>query len=259
MSSFIPNSFQLPNALIDDGVMADMKGAALAIYILVVRKTRGWQKETDAISISQFMKFTGYGKDAVISGAEKLVTLGLVSRISRERQPTLYTLSDLAEREISALSENQTTDSLSEKPTVVVGKTDKSLSEKPTHNNNLKTTITKANIYKGKFNFANALLSQGVDQKLISEYMEVRKAKKAVNSETAFKSLVSEQQKSGLNLNQVIEHCVVNSWKGFKAEWIKSSNQTKPKQQREQAWADYYAKRNQQQPSMIDVIEVQHD
>lgn len=37
------------------------------------------------------------------------------------------------------------------------------------------------------------------------------------------------------------------------------TNQTKPKQQREQAWADYYAKRNQQQPSMIDVIEVQHD
>ena len=121
------------------------------------------------------------------------------------------------------------------------------------------TTTETTNIYKGKFNFANALLSQGVDQKLISEYMEVRKAKKAVNSETAFKSLVSEQQKSCLNLNQVIEHCVVNSWKGFKAEWIKSSNQAKPKQQREQAWADYYAKRNQQQPSMIDVIEVQHD
>lgn len=227
MSSFIPNSFQLPNALIDDGVMAEMKGAALAIYILIVRKTRGWQKETDAISISQFMKFTGYGKDAVISGAEKLVSLGLVSRISRERQPTLYTLSDLAEREIASLSEKPNTNNqdLSENTTGVVGKTDKSLSEKPTHNNNSKTTNTKANIYKEKFNFADALVSQGADQKLISEYMEVRKAKKAVNSETAFKSLISEQQKSGLTLNQVLEHCVVNSWKGFKAEWVKTQNQ----------------------------------
>lgn len=227
MSSFIPNSFQLPNALIDDGVMAEMKGAALAIYILIVRKTRGWQKETDAISISQFMKFTGYGKDAVISGAEKLVSLGLVSRISRERQPTLYTLSDLAEREIASLSEKPNTNNqdLSENTTGVVGKTDKSLSEKPTHNNNSKTTITKANIYKEKFNFADALVSQGADQKLISEYMEVRKAKKAVNSETAFKSLISEQQKSGLTLNQVLEHCVVNSWKGFMAEWVKNQNQ----------------------------------
>ncbi|HEO1832452.1 hypothetical protein D9Y31_16925 [Acinetobacter baumannii] len=236
MSSFIPNSFQLPNALIDDGVMAEMKGAALAIYILIVRKTRGWQKETDAISISQFMKFTGYGKDAVISGAEKLVSLGLVSRISRERQPTLYTLSDLAEREISTLSENQTTDGLSENTTGVVGKTDKSLSEKPTHNNNSKTTNTKANIYKEKFNFANALVSQGADQKLISEYMEVRKAKKAVNSETAFKSLISEQQKSGLTLNQVLEHCVVNSWKGFKAEWIKNQSTVHGQQNKPSRW-----------------------
>lgn len=90
--------------------------------------------------------------------------------------------------------------------------------------NTAETTSENTSIYKGKFNFADALVSQGADQKLISEYMEVRKAKKAVNSETAFKSLISEQQKSGLTLNQVLEHCVVNSWKGFKAEWIKSQN-----------------------------------
>ena len=222
MSSFIPNSFQLPNALIDDGVMAEMKGAALAIYILIVRKTRGWQKETDAISISQFMKFTGYGKDAVISGAEKLVSLGLVSRISRERQPTLYSLSDLAEREITSLSENQTTDSLSENTTGVVGKTDKSLSEKPTHNNNSKTTITKANIYT--FDFKKELMKLSGDEKLVEAWLKVRKDKRASNTEYAFKALISEQQKSGLTLNQVLEHCVVNSWKGFKAEWIKNQN-----------------------------------
>lgn len=90
--------------------------------------------------------------------------------------------------------------------------------------NTAETTSENTNIYKGRFNFANALVSQGADQKLTSEYMEVRKAKKAVNSETAFKSLISEQQKSGLTLNQVLEHCVVNSWKGFKAEWIKNQN-----------------------------------
>lgn len=90
--------------------------------------------------------------------------------------------------------------------------------------NTAETTSENTNIYKEKFNFADALVSQGADQKLISEYMEVRKAKKAVNSETAFKSLISEQQKSGLTLNQVLEHCVVNSWKGFKAEWIRNQN-----------------------------------
>ncbi|WP_151791994.1 helix-turn-helix domain-containing protein [Acinetobacter soli] len=94
-----------------------------------------------------------------------------------------------------------------------------------TQNLSIESTNESTNIYKEKFNFADALVSQGADQKLISEYMEVRKAKKAVNSETAFKSLISEQQKSGLTLNQVLEHCVVNSWKGFKAEWVKAQNQ----------------------------------
>ena len=93
-----------------------------------------------------------------------------------------------------------------------------------TQNLSIESTNESTNIYKEKFNFADALVPQGADQKLISEYMEVRKAKKAVNSETAFKSLISEQQKSGLTLNQVLEHCVVNSWKGFKAEWIKNQN-----------------------------------
>ena len=73
MSQWIPNSFQMPNALVDTGVLAKLKGSSLAMYIFIVRKTRGWQKESDSISLSQFIEFTGYGKDAVLSGADKLV------------------------------------------------------------------------------------------------------------------------------------------------------------------------------------------
>ncbi|MDC4146514.1 helix-turn-helix domain-containing protein [Acinetobacter baumannii] len=105
-----------------------------------------------------------------------------------------------------------------------------------TQNLSIESTNESTNIYKGKFNFANALVSQGADQKLISEYMEVRKAKKVVNSETAFKSLISEQQKSGLTLNQVLEHCVVNSWKGFKAEWIKNQSTVHGQQNKPSRW-----------------------
>lgn len=251
MSSFISNAFMLPNDLIDKGYMAHMKGPALPCYIFIVRKTRGWNKSNDSISVSQLVRGTGYNKDSVLKGCEKLVQMGVIERKSFANQPAKYVLTDSIFAVDIFASENIEGG---------VDILDSVHSKDSTHNNNSKTTITKANIYKGKFNFANALVSQGVDQKLISEYMEVRKAKKAVNSETAFKSLISEQQKSSLTLNQVIEHCVVNSWKGFKAEWIKSSNQTKPSQQREQAWADYYAKRNQQQPNnIIDVIEVQYD
>ena len=256
MSSFISNAFMLPNDLIDKGYMAHMKGPALPCYIFIVRKTRGWNKSDDSISVSQLVKGTGYNKDSVLKGCEKLVQIGVIERKSFANQPAKYVLTD----SIFAVDILDNENIAGENIEGGVDILDSVHSKDSTHNNNSKTTNTKANIYKEKFNFADALVSQGADQKLISEYMEVRKAKKAVNSETAFKSLISEQQKSGLTLNQVIEHCVVNSWKGFKAEWIKSTNQAKPKQQREQAWADYYAKRNQQQPNnIIDVTEVQHD
>lgn len=54
MTSFISNAFQIPNDLIDNGHMAKMKGAALPCYLLIVRKTRGWNKQADSISLSQF-------------------------------------------------------------------------------------------------------------------------------------------------------------------------------------------------------------
>ena len=48
MSKFIPNSFQVPNALVDD-VLGNLSDAALRVYIIIIRKTRGWQKESECI------------------------------------------------------------------------------------------------------------------------------------------------------------------------------------------------------------------
>lgn len=244
MSSFISNAFMLPNDLIDKGYMAHMKGPALACYIFIVRKTRGWNKADDSISLSQLVGGTGYGRDAVLSGVDKLVEMGVIERKSFANQPAKYVLTD----SIFAVGNIDCGKTAGGNIDGGVGNNDGTQSEISTHNNNSKTTITKANIYKEKFNFANALVSQGADQKLISEYMEVRKAKKAVNSETAFKSLISEQQKSGLTLNQVLEHCVVNSWKGFMAEWVKNQNQNQSTQPKAHRFGQGFA-----QPQMKDV------
>lgn len=244
MSSFISNAFMLPNDLIDKGYMAHMKGPALPCYLFIVRKTRGWNKSDDSISVSQLVKGTGYNKDSVLKGCEKLVSMGVIERKSFANQPAKYVLTDSIFAVDILDSENIAGENIEGGVDIL----DSTLSKDSTHNNNSKTTNTKANIYKQKFNFANALVSQGADQKLISEYMEVRKAKKAVNSETAFKSLISEQQKSGLTLNQVLEHCVVNSWKGFKAEWIKNQNQNQSTQPKAHRFGQGFA-----QPQMKDV------
>ena len=63
----------------------------------------------------------------------------------------------------------------------------------------------------------------------IGEAKKVRKLKKLSNSETVFKNFKSEVEKSGKNINEVLKECVVNSWGGFKAEWILNNTSTQNK------------------------------
>ncbi|WP_281703979.1 replication protein, partial [Aggregatibacter kilianii] len=88
---FIPNSFQVPNALVDD-LMAELGGVELKCYLLVIRKTKGWSKDFDAISLSQFVTFTGAGKTAVISALKNLVDAGLLVRKIGARNTSVYAI-----------------------------------------------------------------------------------------------------------------------------------------------------------------------
>lgn len=94
MTSFISNAFQIPNDLIDNGHMAKMKGAALPCYLLIVRKTRGWNKQADSISLSQFVKATGYNKDTVQKGLLILEEIGVIIRIETDKQINEWSLTD---------------------------------------------------------------------------------------------------------------------------------------------------------------------
>ena len=71
-----------------------------------------------------------------------------------------------------------------------------------------------------KFNFKQALIEIGVSEVVASDWMEVRKKKKASNTETAFNAILEEIKKSNINPNQCITEAVARSWQGFKASWI---------------------------------------
>lgn len=70
-----------------------------------------------------------------------------------------------------------------------------------------------------KFNFKSELLALGVDKDILDDWLIVRKNKKASNTKTAFKSLITEITKSGLMVNDAIEYAAGKSWSGFKAQW----------------------------------------
>ena len=62
-----PNFTQTPNILFDE-IMRDMNESELKVFLAIVRKTFGWKKERDRISLTQIMEMTGLSRPSVLSG-----------------------------------------------------------------------------------------------------------------------------------------------------------------------------------------------
>lgn len=72
------------------------------------------------------------------------------------------------------------------------------------------------------FNFRKAMIAEGFAPELVDEWLKIRKAKKAVNSERAFNTFVEQVRKTGQNKNAILEKVVQKQWKGFEADWLHS-------------------------------------
>lgn len=75
-----------------------------------------------------------------------------------------------------------------------------------------------------KFVFKKSLVELGADPKLVDEWLIVRKNKKASNTETALNGVMSQVEKSKLDINTVLRICIDNSWSGFKQAWLGNIN-----------------------------------
>lgn len=92
MSQFIANSFQVPNAVVDE-LMAKMSANALRCYLLITRKTTGWGKNSDKISASQFMDYLGIkDRRTIYTALTELANLGLINAIKNNGGITEYSL-----------------------------------------------------------------------------------------------------------------------------------------------------------------------
>ena len=72
------------------------------------------------------------------------------------------------------------------------------------------------------FSFYNSLIELGATKQLSNEWLAIRKVKKATNSETAFKAFKTQVEKTKATVNEILELCVINSWKGYNHEWYKT-------------------------------------
>ena len=72
---FVP----IPNAYIDR-YLADLSGAEVKVLLAILRRTAGWRKESDEISLSQIEKMTGLDRKSVIAGLRGLLKRGLIAQ-----------------------------------------------------------------------------------------------------------------------------------------------------------------------------------
>jgi hypothetical protein len=86
----------------------------------------------------------------------------------------------------------------------------------------------KGIITASPFSFYETLISFGGEKQLVSEWLKVRKTKKATNTETALKRFMKEVNLTNADINQILELCIEKSWSGYNSEWFEKEK--KPSQ-----------------------------
>lgn len=228
MMKYIPNSFQVSNAFVDE-VMRHLGGNAVKCYNIIVRKTTGWGKEMDYISISQFMEFSGIKKaETVTQALKELEQFGLIERLERAGYVTGYRLTQsqpTPKNGGTTTPENGGTTKPTTKPTKqnininapAVADAPKSAGVESQKMKRNKTTQPKAE----KASELDLLLANGVNQATAQDYLQTRKSKRAGTlTQTALNGIIREAKKAGLSLEQALTVCCERSWIGFNAQWL---------------------------------------
>lgn len=211
-SKFIPNFLQVPNAVIDE-LLPDLTGAELKCYLVVIRKTKGWNKESDNISISQFMKATGLSNSAVIKACESLVKYGLLIKQNGARNTGVYAVNSYSKTTCEESSPVKKVHSTCEESSQVT-------CEESSHTiNNIKNNIQNTNKKNTKKSVLELLADFGIVGQLAEDFLKLRKAKNAPITETALKGFQREAAKAGISLSDAITIAIERNWRGFSASW----------------------------------------
>ena len=81
---------RIPNVMLDALCRIRINGEAQRCLFFIIRKTFGWNKKEDYISLSQFSEGTKIKKPEVIRAIKKLVSMGIVGKIANDQGNTYF-------------------------------------------------------------------------------------------------------------------------------------------------------------------------
>jgi len=87
----VPNHTQIPNIIIDQH-MSELSHAQFKVLMAICRKTIGWHKQSDYISISQIVELTGVSNKTVVGAIKQLDRKGFIVTQKSKHATTLITI-----------------------------------------------------------------------------------------------------------------------------------------------------------------------
>lgn len=223
--------FILPNSIIDE-LLPELSHSELKCYLCVLRKTKGWNKEEDAISVTQFMKVTGLSNKAVISACESLVEREILERKSGDRNTGIYSIKTYKSATSEKGSPVKNFPSTSEKSSQIT-------SEKSSHTiNNIKNNIqniTPLSPYGESANaeHADEKTKTSKREKISVDYQGVMNAWNEVFNGSPIhllKTLSHERKKAILKVAKTmletkdVESCSVEVFKEYFKDFLNQAN-----------------------------------
>ena len=225
MSSFIPNSFQVPNAFVDE-VLCQIGDVAAKLYLIICRKTRGWYKEVDSISLSQFQKISGKSRPTITKALAELIQVGLVIECESTVHGNSFKLNDdcavgwmlkvpskksllvkkfnhASKKSLLVLVKNLYTQKTLSKDTLQnkkINKKSKSESEKP--------KVEKPNAFDAK----PVELPVNVNRDLWIQFVDMRNSTRKPLTENAVNLLIKKLVGFGDQANQSLETSIIGSY-----------------------------------------------
>ena len=217
MNEFIPNSFQIANAVIDE-YLSQMSGNAWKCYGLIVRKTRGWQKTHDSLSVSQIQEATGIKSEETVEKAiNELVNLGLIGKQSRIGLPNVYFLISAPQKNVPPPKNGGTP------PPKNGGHINTKYKKQISTNVDINTAREETAKKQTKHEVDLVLLAEhGITGQIAEDFLTIRKAKRQPLTETAMRLIASDAEKCGMTAAQAVEYAIGNGWGSFRAEWLKN-------------------------------------
>ncbi len=90
-TTLVPGTFQTPNEYVDD-LLPILTGTETKVLLFITRKTLGWSKHWETLTVAAIKKAVGGGRTAVSSALNHLVEMGIVEREGVSGHEFRYTL-----------------------------------------------------------------------------------------------------------------------------------------------------------------------